>query len=271
MRWEALSPFYATLLLIVLSFTRKETMLTPRRMVDTLATIGRLITQTAGIIFPIGFIMAGLIMTGVTGSFTGGLVNLGGDNVFLVLILGVVACYIMGMAGMLTAAYIFLAVSLAPAVIQIGGLNELAVHLFIIYYAMLACITPPVASVAFVGATIAGAHPMRTAWVAMRLGIVLYFTPFFFVFNPALVLQGSLVEALYLFALCLVGIVFIAGGLEGYLIKFGLVRIWARPFLVISGILIGFPEWITTIIGAVLASLVVAIMWTRRKLVLERG
>jgi len=63
---------------------------------------------------------AGLTITGVSGSFTSGLVQLGQDNIFLVLLLGVGACYIMGMAGMTTAAYIFLAVTLAPAVIKIA-------------------------------------------------------------------------------------------------------------------------------------------------------
>ena len=148
---------------------------------------------------------------------------------------------------------------MAPALILMG-FDVLAVHLFIIYFAMLACITPPVALIAFVGANIAGAPMMRTAFKAMRLGIVIYFVPFFFVFNPALVLRGSPLEALYLFTLCLLGIALMAGGLEGYLVRVGKVTVWARPLLVIAGFLIGFPEWNTTIIGAVLALFLIAIL-----------
>ena len=85
-------------------------------------------------------------------------------QIFETLLLGLTACYVLGMAGMITAAYIFLGVTLAPAVIQIANLNEIAVHLFIIYYAMLAAITPPVAGGAFLAATIAGSGPMKTAF-----------------------------------------------------------------------------------------------------------
>jgi len=94
----------------------------------------------------------------------------------------------------------------------------------------------------------------------MRLGIRIYFIPFFFVFNPALILEGPLWEALYLFVLCLIGIVFIAAGVEGYLVKVGVVRMWARLPLVIAGVLIGFPEWWSTIAGAILAAVVIAVL-----------
>ncbi|MBU0777795.1 TRAP transporter fused permease subunit [Patescibacteria group bacterium] len=264
MRWSYLTPYYATGLMIILSFIRKETMMTPKKLLNTLVVIGRLLTQAAAVILPIGFIMCGLIITGVSGSFTAGLVSLGMGNIFLILILGVVACYIMGMAGMTTAAYIFLAVSLAPAVIKVANLNTLAVHLFIIYYAMLAGITLPVAASAFLAGTMAGASLMRTALTAMRLAIVIYFIPFFFVFDPALVLQGSPIRTLYLFVLCLIGITFIAAGCEGYLLKFGVVRMWARLPLVIAGLLIGFPEWWSTIAGAILVAVVISMMLIER-------
>ena len=37
---------------------------------------------------------------------------------------------------------------------------------------------------AFLAATIAGARPMRTCLTAMRLGVVIYFVPLFFLFQP---------------------------------------------------------------------------------------
>ncbi len=253
MRWEEMAPFYAVVLMIFLSFFRKETRMTPGRLVDTLAEVGILIAQTAAIIFPIGFIVAGLTVTGVSGSFAAGLVNLGGGNVYLTLLMGVIACYIMGMIGLSIVAYIFLAVTLAPAVIKIGGLDVLAVHLFIIYYSMLAGITPPVAAAAFLGAAIAGANPMQTSFTAMRLGVVIYFIPFFFVFNPSLILQGELLDTLYHFVFCLIGVTLIAGGMEGYLLKAGVLSAWVRPFLVLGGGLMAFPETRITLLGVTIA------------------
>jgi TRAP-type uncharacterized transport system fused permease subunit len=180
--------------------------------------------------------------------------------------MGIVACYILGMAGLIIPAYIFLAITLGPALVEIGNLNVLAVHLLIIYYAMLSLITPPVCLAAFVGATIAGAPPMKTGWQAMRLGVVIYFIPLFFLFNPALVLQGeSYLESLYLFLLCAGGIILIAGGLEGYILVIGEVRWWFRITFIAAGLLIAFPEWISTLAGFGLAGTVtLGILLSRR-------
>jgi len=252
MEWEMYTPWYASALMFVISFFSRETMMTPKKVIGALATAGQIVATTMGAMMPIAFIIAGLTVTGSAASFTSGIVNLGGGNVFLILLLGAVACYILGMAGMLVSAYIFLAVTLAPAVIQVGHLNTIAVHLFILYWAMLSCITPPVAVAVFVAAAIGRTEPMRTGIHAVRLAVVTYFIPFFFVYNPALVLQANPLESLYLFALALIGIVFISAGMENYLWMYGKLKLWARPLLVAGGFLIVFPETYTTIGGIAL-------------------
>lgn len=265
-----MAAFYGSGLMLLLSFSSRKTMMTPKRIVKALSSVGILITQSMAVIIPIGFIICGLTITGATYALVAQLINLGAENIFAVLLIGAVACYVMGMAGLIAPAYIFLAVSLAPAVIEITGANLIAVHLFIVYYAVLADITPPVAVAAFIGASIAGASPMRTGLQAMRLGVVVYFIPFFFVLNPALILQGPILESAYLFALCLVGITFIAGGLEGYLVKIGRLGLLERPLFVIGGALIAFPEWNSTIIGALLVLFTIAMRYIRRKMTVEK-
>lgn len=265
MQWEMYTPFYASLLMFLLSFRRRETAMTPRKIINTLATAGQLITQTIAVVLPISFIIAGLTVTGTSTSFTSGIVDLGGGNVLLILFLGAVACFILGMAGMMVSAYIFLGVTLAPAAIQAGHLNTIAVHLFILYYTMISCITPPVAVAAFVAAAIAGSDPMKTGLQAMRLGIVVYFIPFFFVYNPALILQGPILQTLVFFILALIGIMLIAAGMEGYLWKIGRIALWSRVLLFIAGLLTYFPEIYTTIVGLVLALFVVASTMKTRK------
>jgi TRAP transporter 4TM/12TM fusion protein len=265
MRWERLAPWYATGLLFLLSYRSRKTMITPQKFSQIVVVTMRLLIQTAALLLPMAFVMGGLLITGVSGSFASGLVTIGKGSPFLVLLLGVIACYIMGMIGMLSAAYIFLAVTMAPAVMQLGNFNLIAVHLFILYYSMLALITPPVAGAAFLGAAIAGADPMRTALRAIRLGSVIYFVPFFFVYNPALILQGPILEGIYLFLLCLVGVALISWGLEGYMLKVGKVAMWARPLLIIGGFLIAFPEWGTTIVGGILSLIVIAVLWVEKR------
>lgn len=212
-------------------------------------------TQTFAMILPLGFIIAGLNATGMLAAFMAQLHTYGGGNVYITLLIGMATCYVFGLVGMAMVAYIVLASTMAPVLATTGGLDIVGVHLFILYYALIGGLTPPVAILAFIGASVAGAHPMKTAWTAMRLAVVLYFLPFFFVMNDALLLKGPIWESLSLFALCLVGITFLAAGLEGYLLVVGRIRWWVRPFLIVGGFLIAFPEWIPTIYGVVLTGI----------------
>ncbi len=263
--WTYTAPWLAVVLMIVLSFYRKETRMTPKRLVHTLAIASRLIVQLTGMILPIGFIVSALATTGVATAFTSGLVDVGGGNIWIILFLGVIACYIMGMAGLLTPAYIFLAVTLAPAVKQVADLNVIATHLFIIYWAMLSAFTPPVAAASFLGAAMAGAPPMKTGMTAMRLGIVIYFIPFFFIFHPALVLQGPLVEALYRTVVAMIGIVFIAGACEGYLPTLERIPWWARATMGAGGFLIAYGEWGAAAAGVPMVVCSYVVLWLRKR------
>ncbi|WP_121061466.1 TRAP transporter permease [Chachezhania antarctica] len=265
MRWEYYAPWYACVLLVLLSFLRPETRMTPKRLFATLRQIGILVTQTAAIILPIAFVVSALTITGVTGSVTSGLVNLGGGNIYMIIFFGVLACFIMGMAGLALVAYIFLAVTLAPAIINVGGLNTVAVHFFIVYYAMLSVITPPVGAAAFLAATIAGAKPMQTSFTAMRLGVVIYFVPLFFLFQPALVLQGDLTPLIYVLPSIIIGIVLLSGGLEGYLLGVGLVRPWLRAPLAVAGFAFSFPGLTTTLVGGAVSALLMFLVWRDNK------
>lgn len=265
MRWEYYTPWYACILMIALSFLQKETRMTPRRLFETARQIGVLVTQTAAIILPIAFVVSALTITGVTGSLTSGLVALGGGNIYMIIFFGVLACFIMGMAGLAIVAYIFLAVTLAPAIIEVGGLNTVAVHFFIVYYAMLSVITPPVGAAAFLAGTIAGAKPMKTSFTAMRLGVVIYFVPLFFLFQPALVLQGDLTPLFYVLPSIIVGIMFISGGLEGYMLGAGKVSGWLKLPFVAAGFAFSFPGFWTTIVGGLLCAVMYFVVWRKNR------
>jgi TRAP-type uncharacterized transport system fused permease subunit len=175
------------------------------------------------------------------------------------------------MVGQVMIPYVVLAATAIPALVAATGMNVLALHLFVIYYLLTWTITPPIAVAAFVASGIAGASPYKTGFTAMRLAVVLYFIPFFFVFNPALILEGPISETLYLFALCLVGIWILASGLEGYLLKVGRIDLWARLLLVAGGFLIAFPGWMTTGIGAVITLLVIPIILIRKRVAAARS
>ena len=263
----------AKVALFLLSFTPRETTMTPRKFIDILATVGNLITYIIAVLFPLGLLLMGLQITGSLTSLTSSIVLMAGGNVIYILLIAVAVCYLFGMVGIVLIPYIVLAVIALPAIVAATGMNLLALHFFLIFYIMTSGITPPVCVFAFIAAALAGAPPMKTGFTAMRLAVVLYFIPWFFVFNPALIMQGDWREIVYLFALCLVGIWILGSGLEGYLMKVGRLTLWPRVFLVIGGFLIAFPGWgdftwwMTSLIGAALTAAVVAVILVRRKVV----
>lgn len=267
-RMETSTPFYAALLAIVISFLRRgEDMMTFRKFTGMLEQVGGLITTTMAIMLPVGILIAGISVTGVGAAFASGAVSMADKDVYLIVLTGVLACYVMGMVGIMVAAYVFLGVTMAPALVMAGGMNQIAVHLFILYYATLSMITPPVAGASFVAAAVAQAPAMKTSITSMRLGVAVYFVPFFFLFNPCLVFQGPLVETAYVFAFCLIGIFFLGAGLEGYLLSVGRLRPWERVPLCIGGFLIAEPSLVTTLIGAVLVLIAVGAAKLRRRAV----
>ena len=148
------------------------------------------------------------------------------------------------------AVYIFLAVTLAPGLIM-GGLNEMAVHFFIVYCALWAALTPPVATVGFVAAGVAGAPPMRTGFECMRLAVAKYLLPFFFVLSPAMVLQeGTPLEQIHVILTCFLGLIIISGALERYFWHLGKINIPAGIVLFAGGFLIALPGKFTDLLGA---------------------
>ena len=99
----------------------------------------------------------------------------------------------------------------------------MSVHLFILYWGMLSFITPPVALGAFAAASIAESSALATGFKAMRLGSVIYFIPFFFVLEPALIMSGEWHETLIAAVKVGLGIILIAGSLQSYLFAVGFV------------------------------------------------
>ena len=246
---ESHAPFYATALLLVLNqLFSKDRRWTPKTLVDFLEMNGRTFVELVGILAGCGLLIGAFSMTGVVSSLANDLLRIAGGNVLLLLGMCAITSLILGLGLTTTACYIFLAILVAPALEKLG-LNKMAVHMFIFYWGMLSAITPPVAIASFAAAGIAGAPPMRTGWESMWVGSIIYFIPFFFVLNPALVLQGEspYFVAFGLTLLIAIGTLFICGGIQGYQTGIGDLRNagvleWPlRVLLVIGGIVLATP------------------------------
>jgi len=220
LKQEVLAPFYATALLIVINQIFPHTRWNMSDFVEFIISAGKLLAEIAAILVGVGLIVGALSITGMAGTLVNDLIFIAGGNILILLLMGAITSFVMGIGMTVTAAYIFLAIVLAPALIQ-GGLDPMSVHLFILYWGMVSFITPPVALGAFAAATIAGSSPMRTGFEAMRLGSIIYFVPFFFVLDPAFIGNGEFGRTVLLFVSAVGGVVLVASSLQGFLIGIG--------------------------------------------------
>jgi TRAP transporter 4TM/12TM fusion protein len=246
---ESHAPFYATALLLVLNqLFSKDTRWTFGTIVRFLEMNGKTFVELVAILAGCGLLIGAFSMTGVVSSLANDLLRLAGENALLLLAMCAITSLVLGLGLTTTACYIFLAILVAPALEKLG-LNKMAVHMFIFYWGMLSSITPPVAIASFAAAGIAGAPPMRTGWESMWVGSIIYFLPFFFVFSPALVLQGDAPYLLALGQMALIagGTLCICGGIQGYQVGVGDLRAagvleWPlRVMLVVGGFIFATP------------------------------
>lgn len=260
---ESHAPFYATALLLVLNqLFSKDTRWTFATIGKFFEVNGRTFVELAAILAGCGLLIGAFSMTGVISSLANDLLRIAGDSAFMLLAMCAITSLILGLGLTTTACYIFLAILIAPALEKVG-LNKMAVHMFIFYWGMLSSITPPVAIASFAAAGIAGSPAMKTGWESMWVGSIIYFIPFFFVLNPALVMQGNYLEGVGLMALIAFGTVFICGGIQGYQIGVGDLRHtgaleWPmRVLLILGGIVVATPgggimpisQWQVTALG----------------------
>jgi len=246
MKRESHAPFFATVLLLVLNQLFNRERWSWGTVMRFLEMNGRTFVELVGILAGCGLLIGAFSLTGVISSLANDMLTLAAGSALLLLAMAAVTSLVLGLGLTTTACYIFLAILVGPA-LEKAGLNKMAVHMFIFYWGMLSSITPPVAIASFAAAGIAGAPPMKTAWESMTVGSIIYFIPFFFVLNPAFVLQGSLWEAAYLSACTAAGAIFICAGLQGWQLGIGdLARAggyeWLlRLALVLGGIVLAAP------------------------------
>lgn len=132
-------------------------------------------------------------LTGVGVTISGAILDAAGGNLTIVAVVMGLVCLIAGMGLPTSAAYVLVAAVFAPALIS-QGFAPLAVHLFVLYFACLSVITPPVCVGAFVASTIAEAPWLQVAKYAVLLGAGCYCVPFLFFSYPGILLMGDAID-----------------------------------------------------------------------------
>ena len=210
------SAFFVVLIIFAMSFLDRNTWMTPKKVVDTLyhASFNAAIIATA--LAGSGMIVGILTRTGTALAFGSVLSSASYGSLLLAMILVFVVVSILGTGIPTTPSYI-IAVTVGASALGKFDVTLLAAHLFVFYYAVLSDLTPPDAITAFAAANLAGSGMMSTGVEAFRLGLVGFLVPFAFVFQPALLLKGTLYEIIVATAMTVLGVACLAAFLIGHI------------------------------------------------------
>ena len=182
--------------MILASWFRRENAIGPRRFVEAcVETCHAMVPLTAAVAAG-GIIIGAIELTGLAGKFTLLLFQLSGGLMLPSLLLAGVVLILLGTGMPTTATYIMGVALLAPVFIGKFGLPVIEVHMFMLFYASLSAISPPVAVAAFAAAAIAKANPFKLMPYACKLAVGGFVLPFFFVFNPGILMQGGVLAIL---------------------------------------------------------------------------
>ncbi len=181
---------------------------------------------------------------------------LGTDYLFFALLIAMVGCMLLGMALPTVAAYLVGVILFVP-VIRSLGVDALCANMFVFYYGIMAQITPPVCVASYTAAGIADADAMKTGLCGMMYALVGFLVPFVFFFNPAILLEGTVVEIVIGGAQLLAGTFFLAITVAGYFKTY--LKPWQRAVTFVVALGFISPEVISTVIALVVGVVILFI------------
>jgi TRAP transporter 4TM/12TM fusion protein len=253
---------YAAGMVLIVSMFRKANRLKFNRFLLALEASGQGILEISIVCGIAGFIIGVVMFTGLGFSLTQVLVELCRGNLFLLLAFSAGMCIILGMGMPIVTVYIITAIIVAPVLSNLG-VSELSAHMFVYYWGMLSFLTPPIMLSVFAASSLAQANYWATARLGMRLGIAAYIVPFAFVYNPALLAQGSALEIVITALTAVLGVGMVAIGLEGYILQN--LKWIQRILLVMGGLALLVPSVTVRLVGLGLAVLLLFWEWIRSR------
>jgi TRAP transporter 4TM/12TM fusion protein len=272
-----MSVLYAMLVAIVLSWIRRDTAITPRKLVDALAMGAVQSVGIAATCACAGIIVGVITLTGLGLKFSDIAIQAAGGSLVITAIYTALIVWVVGLAVPVTASYIICAVVAAPALIKLG-VPDYAAHMFVFYYAVLSEVSPPTALSPFAASAITGAGPYRTTLMAWKYTLPAFVLPFVFVTDPEgvgllLSLEGSMTlwDVAWQVLLAAIGLAALAAACQGFF------RTALGPFqraaLTLAGVLVIFPASLDALapglvphphwVGLGLVATLLALQWRR--------
>ena len=243
--------FWTILILIAISYLRKESRITPRKAREAVKSAVKGMAPVAAACAAAGLIVGAINLTGVGVNFTSSITRLSGGSPFVALLMTAIAALILGMGLPPVAVYIVVSTVVAPALTQMG-FSLFASHLFVFYFGIIGTITPPVALTAYAAAgLIEGASAFKVGVRAFLYGIVAFIVPFVFMYDEAFLLSGTPGHVILAVVTAILALDFISAMLIGYFTT--RINWFGRIVCLLVGILLFLPNTYTSLVGIVLA------------------
>ena len=250
--------FWATVITFAVSFIRKDTALTPKKLVKALRGGSTGVLTVASTCAAAGIIVGVVTLTGLGLKFSSIVIAYAGGSVLFTAIYTAIIVWIIGLAVPVTASYIIAVVITAPALIQLG-IPDFAAHMFVFYYAVLSEVSPPTALSCFAAAALTKGNPYKTTMYAWKYTLPAFIVPFMFTLDPkgvGILLKGPVADVIWTTITAFVGIAALAGGVENWFLK--KTTFYERIMLIVAGLALVYPEPLYDIVG--LGLIVVAVI-----------
>ncbi|MGI9478187.1 MAG: TRAP transporter permease [Hyphomicrobiaceae bacterium] len=250
---------FGTIAVIVASQFRKDARITPRGLFDGLADTTIRMIGVTGACAAAGLVIGGITMTGLATKFSYLVLLFGSSSVLPALMIGAAVTIILGLGMPTPSAYVLAAVLIGPVLVNELNVPVMAAHMFLLYYAVMSAMTPPVAVAAYAAAAIAGDNPLKIAATAVMFSIVAFLIPFGFVHNAGLLMIGNPVEIVAAVLAAILAVVFLAIATEGFMRA--QISNPLRVLLAVAALGMLSPLGWWTIAFAVVGGGIVAVLW----------
>ena len=211
--------FFAILTTIVVSYVRRETRLTPKRLWEAMVLGARNSLAIGGAVGCIGIVIAVIDLTGLGRIFPDLVLSVAGNSSAIAILLLAVASLVLGMGIPVTAAYLITSELAVPILTSDQmGVSFVAAHLIIFWLSQDSNITPPVALGAYAGAAIARANPWQTGWACFKFAKLLYVMPLLFAYTHIL-MDGTLIQNILSVVTAVVGTFIFSLVTMGYFVR----------------------------------------------------
>jgi TRAP transporter 4TM/12TM fusion protein len=232
--------------------------------------IGKALVETCYRMVPVagacaaaGLIIGGITMTGLAGKFAHVVYGITNAQLFPTLMLTAGLTVVLGLGMPTPSAYILASALTAPILASLG-VDTLQAHMFVLYYAVMSALTPPVAVAAYAASSIAEDNPLYIAILAVKLALAAFIIPFAFVYGPELLMIGAAWKIVLAAVSAAAGLVLIAAAIEGYLAR--PLTPWFRIPLGLAGLGLVFPSVQVTLA----ATAVLVVLFAPRALAVVR-